>query len=109
VETLLCRTTAASTPNITQAHIAAAVRRACTDLGVGHQVLNNKNTGSYSLQFGCAMALKLNGADMSTIMEQGQWMSLAFLTYIRNQISQLSISNSTMMSNPIPFSNLLGI
>jgi uncharacterized membrane protein AbrB (regulator of aidB expression) len=67
------------------------------------------NTGFHSLRAGGAMALKLNGADMTTLVKQGRWTSLTFLTYIHNQISHLSASNSLMMSNPIPFFNLFSV
>jgi hypothetical protein len=53
------------------------------------------------------MALKPNGAEITTITKQGRWTSLAFLTYIQNQISHLLASNYLMMSNPIPFFNIL--
>jgi hypothetical protein len=109
VETPICRTTEASTPNITQVHIAAALRRACTILGLAHQGFSIKNTGSHSLHADGVITLKLNGADTATLTKQGRWTSLTVTAYIHNQISHLSISNSTMMSNPIPFFNLLGI
>jgi hypothetical protein len=108
-ETPLYQMPSTRTPSITQDHITKAVRRAITRLGLKHKGFTSTNTGSHSLRAGGAMALKLNGADMATIMKQGRWTSLTFLTYIHNHISHLSASNSLMMSNPIPFFNLLSV
>jgi hypothetical protein len=44
------------------------------------------------------LALKLNVVDTAAIMKQGRWISLTFLTYIHNQISHLSASNSMLVS-----------
>jgi hypothetical protein len=55
-----------------------------------------------------ALALKLNGVDTAAIMKQGRWISLTFLTYIHNQISHLSASNSMLVSTRIPVFNFLG-
>jgi hypothetical protein len=108
-ETPLYQTSSTRTPSIMQAHIAKTVCRAITRIGLKHKGFTSTNTGYHTLRAGGAMALKLNGVDMATLMKQGRWRSLTFLTYIHNQISHISASNSLMMSNPITFFNLLSV
>jgi hypothetical protein len=52
------------------------------------------------------MALKLTGADDTTIMKMGHWTSLTFLQYIHEQIAHLSADISTQMSTQIEFTPL---
>jgi hypothetical protein len=108
-ETPLYRTSSRREPSTTQARITKAVRRTITKIGLKHKEFTATNKGSHSLRACGSMALKLNGADIATIMKQGMWTSLTFLTYIHNQMYHLSSSNSMMMSNPIPFFNLLSV
>jgi hypothetical protein len=65
--------------------------------------------GVHSLQAGGAMALKLTGADDTTIMKMGRWTSLTFLQYIHEQIAHLSADLSTQMSTQIEFTNIAAI
>ena len=46
--------------------------------------------GTHSIRSGGAMAMKLSGAEDSTIMLIGHWKSDSFLKYIRKQILQFS-------------------
>ena len=55
------------------------------------------------------MALKLTGADDTTIMKMGRWTSLTFLQYIHNQIDHLSASLSTKMSTKLDYTNIAAI
>ena len=65
--------------------------------------------GVHSLRAGGAMALKLNGADDTTIMKHGRWTSMTFLQYIHNQIAHLSKDLSRQMSTKIDFTNIAAI
>jgi hypothetical protein len=71
---------------------------AIAKLGLTHKRFKSTNTGSHSLRAGLVMALKSNGAYITTITKQGRWASLTFLTYIHNQISHLLASNSLIPS-----------
>jgi hypothetical protein len=108
-ETPLYKTSSSRAPIINQAQITKAVRRAITRLGLKHKFFTATNTGSHSLRAGGSTDLKLNGANITSIMKQGRWTILTFLTYIHNQLSHLSASNLLMMSNPITLFNLLSI
>jgi hypothetical protein len=61
---------------------------------------------SHSLQSGGAMAMKLGGASDSTIMQVGQWLSLAYLTYIHSQIGALTAGLSKLMAKQWTFQNM---
>ena len=62
--------------------------------------------GAHSLRAGGAMALKLNGANDTTIMKMGRWSGLTFLMYIHTQIGNLSRGITTQMDTEIPFVNI---
>ena len=49
------------------------------------------------------MAMKLNGCDLITIIKQGRWTSLTFLTYIHNQIAHLGANITRRMATHVPF------
>lgn len=89
--------------HVRDAAIREAVRRAVTKLGLQSKGFTRQNVGSHSLRAGGAMAMKLNGADLVTIMKVGRWTSLTFLSYIHNQIAHLSQSCAAAMATPIPF------
>ena len=91
------------TKHATAAQVRAVVRSAVRVLGLSQQGIEPKNVGSHSLRAGGAMAMKLNGCDLITIMKQGRWTSLTFLTYIHNQIAHLGANISHRMANPVPF------
>jgi len=83
--------------------IRCAVRDAVTSLQLHRQGIPASAVGSHSLRAGGAMAMKLNGCDLITIMKQGRWTSLTFLTYIHNQIAHLGANIAARMAHPVPF------
>jgi hypothetical protein len=87
----------------TAAMIRKTVRYAVTGLGLHRQGIRAQDVGSHSLRAGGAMAMKLNGCDLITIMKNGRWTSLTFLTYIHNQIAHLGANITGRMANPVPF------
>jgi hypothetical protein len=54
------------------------------------------------------MALKLQSVDNLLIMRIGQWMRLAFLTYIHYEIGALNTGLVTKMATHIQFINVAG-
>ena len=83
--------------------IRTQVRQAVRDLKLYRQGIKVANVGSHSLRAGGAMAMKLNGCDLITIMKTGRWTSLTFLTYIHNQIAHLGANITHRMAQPVPF------
>ena len=79
------------------------VRRAVRELQLHRKGIRAADVGSHSLRAGGAMAMKLNGCDLVTIMKGGRWTSLTFLTYIHNQIAHLGANIPHRMANPVPF------
>ena len=91
--------------HVRAADIRTALRRAVTSLRLDRQGIRAADVGSHSLRAGGAMAMKLNGCDLITIMKMGRWSSLTFLTYIHNQVAHLSANISHRMANAVPFFN----
>ena len=87
----------------TAAMIRASVRKAVGELQLHRQGIRAEDVASHSLRAGGAMAMKLNGCDLITIMKTGRWTSLTFLTYIHNQIAHLGANVTHRMANPVPF------
>ena len=83
--------------------IRSTVRSAVRDLGLHRQGIKAEDVGSHSLRAGGAMAMKLNGCDLISIMKTGRWTSLTFLTYILNQIAHLGANVTQRMAHPVPF------
>jgi hypothetical protein len=83
--------------------IRTAVRKSVRDLKLHRQGIRACDVASHSLRAGGAMAMKLNGCDLVTIMKAGRWTSLTFLTYIHNQIAHLGANVTARMANPVPF------
>lgn len=83
--------------------IREEVRRAVRELQLWKKGIKSSDVGSHSLRAGGAMAMKLNGCDLITIMKGGRWTSLTFLTYIHNQIAHLGANITQRMANPVPF------
>ena len=83
--------------------VRSAIRGAVTALGLSRRGIPATRVGSHSLRAGGAMAMKLNGCDLVTIMKTGRWTSLTFLTYIHNQIAHLGANITHRMARPVPF------
>ena len=116
VHYILCRCTDPTTPisltNITQggAHehihdqdITTALRFGAAKAGLLFAGYTLERISSHSLRASGAMALKLNGADDTTIQKLGRWSSRTFLMYIHTQISAYSKGWSQKMATSIPF------
>ena len=85
------------------------LRTAVTNLKLDKSGIHPDLVGVHSFRAGGAMALKLNGADDTTIMKMGRWTSLTFLQYIHNQIAHLSQDLSTKMSTKLTYQNIAAI
>ena len=85
------------------------LRHAVKALNLHNNGIDADLVGAHSLRAGGAMALKLTGADDTTIMKMGRWSGLTFLQYIHNQIAHLSAGLSEKMSTPIEFINIAAI
>lgn len=84
-----------------------AVNRAVRHLGFASVGIGPRDVGVHLLQAVGAMSLKLNGANMLTIIHYGRWMSLSFMSCIHNQIAYLTTPVSRLMAQPIPFLNIV--
>lgn len=87
----------------TASMVRMAIRGAVSATGLSQRGIHPSNVGSHSLRAGGAMAMKLNGCDLITIMKTGRWTSLTFLTYIHNQIAHLGANITHRMARPVPF------
>ena len=85
------------------------IRKAVSNLNLQNSGIHPDLVGVHSLRAGGAMALKLNGADDTTIMKMGRWTSLTFLQYIHNQIAHLSHDLSKKMSTNLHYQNIAAI
>ena len=92
-----------STSHVTAAMIRSGVRGAVTGLHLHTQGIRARGVGSHWIRAGGAMAMKLNGCDLITIIKQGRWTSLTFLTYIHNQIAHLGANITRRMATHVPF------
>ena len=89
--------------HVTSSMVRSLVRSSVTALGLHRQGIKAADVGSHSLRAGGAMAMKLNGCDLVTIMKSGRWTSLTFLTYIHNQIAHLGANITHRMATAVPF------
>ena len=85
------------------------IRRAVKALKLHNNGIDADLVGPHSLRAGGAMALKLSGADDTTIMKMGRWSGLTFLQYIHNQIAHISSGLADKMSTDIDFINIAAI
>ena len=86
-----------------------AIRTAVKHLNLHKQGIDPDLVGVHSLRAGGAMALRLNGADDTTIMKMGRWTSLTFLQYLHNQIDHFSAGLSEKMSTKLSYTNIASI
>ena len=94
---------------ITSRQMIDSIREAVRSLKLHDNGIDADLVGAHSLRAGGAMALKLNGANDTTIMKMGRWSGLTFLQYIHNQIAHLSVGLSSKMSTTIDFINIAAI
>ena len=104
--TISCQTKALHTTN---RDMTIGLRNAVRDLELHHKGIDADLVGPHSLRAGGAMALKLNGADDTTIMKMGRWSGLTFLQYIHNQIAHISTGLSDQMNTKLEFHNIAAI
>ena len=89
--------------HVTAANVRVLLRSSVAALKLYRQGIKVADVGSHSLRAGGAMAMKLNGCDLITIMKSGRWTSLTFLTYIHNQVAHLGANITHRMAHPVPF------
>ena len=94
---------------ITPNDMLTAIRQSVLNLNLHLGGIDPDLVGVHSLRAGGAMALKLHGADDTTIMKAGRWTSLTFLEYIHNQIAHISKDLSKQMGSHIQFINIAAI
>ncbi len=93
--------------SVTPDHLRFSLRLAIKQLNLTtNGGLDPRDIGVHSLRAGGAMAMKMHGADDTTIMKQGRWTSMTFLQYIHNQLAVFSKDLSRQMSTPLPFLNV---
>jgi hypothetical protein len=86
-----------------------SLRNAVKSLHLHKHGIDPDLVGPHSLRAGGAMALKLTGADDTTIMKMGRWSGLTFLQYIHNQIAHISKGLTTKMNTRLEFINIAAI
>ena len=95
--------------NVDPTFLIRKIRFTVKALNLADHGIDPDLVGIHSLRAGGAMAMRLNGADDTTIMKMGRWTSMTFMMYIHNQIAHLSNDLSNRMSTPIPFANIAAI
>ena len=93
---------------ITSHYINTTLKRAAADTNLYQLGYTPSDVSSHSLRAGGAMAMHLNGIDITTIMKIGRWKSITFLNYIHEQISAFTTGVSIKMSTNIPFRHIAG-
>ena len=83
--------------------ILAAVRLGAHRDNLASRGYDLKRVGTHSLRSGGATRLKIEGHSDSTIMLLGRWSGNTYLTYIQNQISQLSAGIAATMAPSLKF------
>jgi hypothetical protein len=91
---------------VSAAMITASLRRACLHSNIRAQGFAHARIGSHSIRASGAMTLYLNHVQLATIRKLGRWRSETWLTYIHNQIAELTIGVSRRMARPILFHNI---
>ena len=97
-----------STNIVTSGQISSALKLAVVAGDLPNHGFVPAAVSSHSLRSGGAMALYLQGVPASTIQKMGRWSSDVFLTYIQAQIAGLTGPLAQIMSQSLPFHNLLG-
>jgi hypothetical protein len=91
---------------VTDRDIGIAVRWGATSDQLTSRGYTLHRVSSHSLRAGGAMAMKLSSASDSTIMRDGRWSSLTYLTYIHLQIGALMVGVAWKMSAAFRFQNV---
>jgi hypothetical protein len=102
--TLLCQYSPMSfvcAPAISRIFRRAAIRTKIADKGFAIDRI-----GTHSLRPSGAMSLFLNDVDPKLIRKLGRWQSDTWLTYIHNQIAELTQGLSRKIVRPIVFHNV---
>ena len=86
--------------------MTSTIKHAVTVQQLYRHGLSPKLVGSHSLRAVGAMAMYLNGVDITIIKKLGRWASDLFLMYIHKQIAALSANVSMLMSKQIAFHNV---
>jgi hypothetical protein len=94
--------------HVSAIHVTALVRQAAVTTNLMAQGYDMRRIGrTHSLRASGAMALKLQGAEDSTIMKIGRWSGTStYLTYIHSQIGALNAGLTVRMAVQIHFVNV---
>ncbi len=76
--------------HITSQEVINALQDAVVAIGEYGLGINKEDIGTHSIRSGAAMAMYLEKCAVYTIMLIGQWLSDAFLRYIRKQVMEFS-------------------
>ena len=95
---------------VTDDNMRFAVKYAAAALKYHERGIPIDRMDTHSLRSGGACALKLSGYDSDAIRKMGRWApgSSAFLEYIQQQLSEITVGISTRMSNIGTFTNMEG-
>ncbi len=86
-----------STISITSEMVANLLNDGIIAIGEMKLGIHHSEVGTHSIRSGAAMAMYLAGVPIFSIMLIGQWLSLAFLKYIRKQVQEFSFGISLKM------------
>jgi hypothetical protein len=92
--------------NITSKDNIKFLRRSVSSMDSTKLGFKANEIGTHSLRSGGAMAMKLSGAEDSTIRLLGRWKSDSFLKYIRKQVLQFSSNISRRMLEQEHFTHI---
>ena len=92
--------------NITSKDNINFLRRSVASMDTTKLGFKANEIGTHSLRSGGAMAMKLSGAEDSTIRLIGRWKSDSFLKYIRKQVLQFSSNISRRMLDQEHFTHI---
>ena len=89
--------------------IQATLRLAATHTALWQEGFVLDRIGPHSIHAAGMMALFVNNVDPLTIPKLGHWRSKTWLTYIHNQIAELTTGMARRMSHPIVFHNVASL
>jgi hypothetical protein len=103
-EALLCQYSPLG--HVRSSAIAPLLIAAARRINLQAKGFTHTRIGSHSIRASGAMALYLNAVDPTLIKKLGRWQSDTWLTYIHNQVGELTKGVAQKMSRPIVFHNV---
>jgi hypothetical protein len=103
-EALLCQYSAGG--HVQASAIAPLLMAAARRTHLQDKGFTQTRIGSHSIRASGAMALYLNAVDPTLIKKIGRWQSDTWLTYIHNQVGELTTGVAQKMSRPVVFHNV---